>query len=117
MGETAKKKRKMAEAALAKKASDAAKARAEQNKKEAAEVEAQRKRDDATDAEKAKAQKAKRAKELADEFKKGLKAGEKTLDMWKDKAGVSIADAIAHAHREAPHTAQSRADKAKEEKA
>merc|ERR1719421_486704 len=139
--ETAKKKRKMAEAALAKKASDAAKAakaRAEQNKKEAKEVEAQRKRDDATDAEKAKAkkekdekakakesaakakakaQKAKRAKELADEFKKGLKAGEKTLDMWKDKAGMSIETAIAHAHREAPHTAQNKADKAKEEEA
>merc|ERR1719498_2312656 len=113
----AKQKRKMAEGALAKKAADtakAAKARAEQNKKEAAEVDAQRKKEDASDKEKAaatkeknekakaKAQKAKRAKELADEFKKGLKAGEKTLDMWKDKAGMSIETAIAHAHREAP---------------
>merc|ERR1719454_1461214 len=137
----AKQKRKMAEGALAKKAADtakAAKARAEQNKKEAAEVDAQRKKEDASDKEKAaatkeknekakakesaakakaKAQKAKRAKELADEFKKGLKAGEKTLDMWKDKAGMSIETAIAHAHREAPHTAQNKADKAKEEEA
>merc|ERR1719421_831573 len=63
--DAAKKKRKMAEGALAKKAADtakAAKARAEQSKKEAAEVDAQRKKEDASDKEKEDATKEKNEK-------------------------------------------------------
>merc|ERR1711871_782223 len=70
------------------------------SKKDAEDKEAARKREEED----------RRKQEMKNEYDKGFKAGEKSLDQWKDK-NMDLNTAIAHAKREAPHTSHEEAGK------
>lgn len=139
----AKRDKLAAQQAAAQEAKDAAdaKEKAERQKeiqKEAKDREESREMLDSTDPARTDANKASReasekakAKEAADavkkgrekkaqlkaEYERGVRDGKKMLDSWKTNAAISIANAIAMANKEAPHTNDQTHDMAKAAKA